>query len=93
MADDRTAGAAKNIGGKVQEGFGSLTGNRSQEAKGKANQLEGTVQDMYGQAKDAASDFAGHADDLMRTIVEKQPYTVAVVALALGFILGRMGRN
>jgi uncharacterized protein YjbJ (UPF0337 family) len=93
MSDDRIAGAAKNIGGKAQEEFGSLTGNKSQEARGKANQVEGAVQDMYGQAKDAASDIAATADDFMRSVVEKQPYTVAVAALALGYILGRMGRH
>ena len=53
MPDDRIAGTAKNLGGKVQESFGSMTGNRSQEAKGKLNQAEGALQDMYGQAKDA----------------------------------------
>jgi uncharacterized protein YjbJ (UPF0337 family) len=93
MSEDRFAGAAKNLGGKVQESVGSLTGDRSQEMKGKANQVEGAVQDMYGQAKDAASDLAAHADDFMRDIVEKRPYTVAVVALAAGFILGRLGRH
>jgi uncharacterized protein YjbJ (UPF0337 family) len=42
----------------VQESFGSTTGNRSQEAKGKRNQAEGAMQDMYGQAKEVASEAA-----------------------------------
>ena len=100
MSDDRIAGTTKNLGGKAQEAFGSATGSRSQEFKGKMNQAEGTMQDMYGQAKDAASDAvdiasrAAHdADDFVRHYVEHRPYTVALVALAAGFLLGRMGRS
>jgi uncharacterized protein YjbJ (UPF0337 family) len=92
MTDDRIAGAAKNIGGKVQEGVGSLTGDRSREAKGKAKQVEGAVQDMYGQAKDAATDITSQADDILRQYVESKPYTVAFACLALGFVVGRMAR-
>jgi uncharacterized protein YjbJ (UPF0337 family) len=100
MADHRIAGTAKNIGGKAQETFGSLTGNRSHEAKGKLNQAEGTLQDAYGQAKDAASDaaesvtrLASEAHDTVRQYIEDKPYTVAFAALAIGFIVGRMGRH
>ena len=67
-----------------REAFGSATGNCSQEFTGKLNQAEGTMQEMYGQAKDAASDVdiasrAGttSADDFVRHYVEHRPYTVA----------------
>jgi uncharacterized protein YjbJ (UPF0337 family) len=100
MTDDRIAGTAKNLGGKVQESFGSMTGNRSEEAKGKLNQAEGAMQDMYGQAKEVASEaadvvtrVASDADDFVRHYIEKQPYTVAICALVAGFVLGRMGRH
>jgi uncharacterized protein YjbJ (UPF0337 family) len=92
LTDDRIAGAAKNIGGKVQEGVGSLTGDRSREAKGKAKQVEGAVQEMYGQAKDAATDIASQADEVLREYVETKPYTVAFACLALGFVVGRIAR-
>ena len=58
MTDDRMAGTAKNLGGKLQEGYGSATGDFAQEAKGKMRQVEGAAQDLYGQAKDALSDAA-----------------------------------
>jgi uncharacterized protein YjbJ (UPF0337 family) len=90
MTDDRISGTAKNVGGKVQEGFGSLTGDRSQVAKGKAKQVEGAVEDIYGQAKDTASDIATQADDILRQYVENKPYTAAFACLALGFVIGRM---
>jgi uncharacterized protein YjbJ (UPF0337 family) len=100
MTDDRIAGTAKNLGGKAQEAYGSMTGNRSQEAKGKLNQAEGTLQDAYGQAKDIASDAAGavtraasDAEDVVRHYIEQRPYTVALCALAAGFLLARMARR
>ena len=100
MTDDRIAGTAKNFGGKVQEAYGSVTGDVGHEVKGKMRQAEGAAQDLYGQAKDALADAgrmaqqgAVDARDVVREIVEERPYTVAVAALAVGFLLGRMGRN
>jgi uncharacterized protein YjbJ (UPF0337 family) len=100
MTDDRLAGSAKTLGGRVQEGFGRATGDLGHEAEGKIRQIEGTAQDLYGQAKDALSDAAraaqeGAADarDIVREIVEERPYTVAIAALAVGFFIGRMGRH
>ncbi len=100
MTDDRIAGTAKNLGGKVQEAYGSATGDFANEAKGKLRQAEGAAQDLYGQAKDAISDAARKAQDgaveardIVREIIEERPYTVAIAALAVGFFLGRMGRS
>jgi uncharacterized protein YjbJ (UPF0337 family) len=100
MTDDRIAGTAKNFGGQVQEGFGRATGDLGHEVKGKMRQAEGTAQDLYGQAKDAiadaarmAQDGAVEARDVVRDIIEERPYTVAIAALAVGFMIGRMGRS
>jgi uncharacterized protein YjbJ (UPF0337 family) len=99
MTDDRIAGTARNLGGKLQEGYGSATGDVAHEVQGKMRQVEGTAQDLYGQAKDAlsdaaraAQDHAADARDVVREIVEERPYTVALAALALGFFIGRMSR-
>ena len=99
MTDNRIAGAAKNIGGQVQEGYGRLTGDVGHQAKGAMRQAEGAAQDLYGQAKDALADAARKAQegavdarDVVREIVEERPYTVAIAALAIGFMIGRMGR-
>ena len=100
MTDDRMAGTAKNLGGQLQEGFGRATGDLGHEVKGKVRQVEGTAQDLYGQAKDAITDAARvaqegavEARDIVREIVEERPYTVAIAALAVGFFIGRMGRR
>lgn len=54
MADhDRVEGAARNIGGKIKEGFGNLTGDVKLKAEGKAEQVEGRVQNAVGGVKDS----------------------------------------
>ncbi|MBD7942000.1 CsbD family protein [Brevundimonas guildfordensis] len=54
MADhDRIEGAAKNIGGKVKEAAGKVTGDEKLKAEGRADQVEGKVQNAVGGVKDA----------------------------------------
>ena len=53
---DRVEGSAKNIGGKIKEGFGKLTGDSKTEAEGKAEQVEGKVQNTVGGIKDTVRD-------------------------------------
>ena len=57
------------------------------------------MEELYGQAKDAAADVAESvqqgakaADDLFRKVIEERPYTTALAALALGWVIGRVGR-
>lgn len=57
MADnDRIDGAARNIGGKIKEGVGKLTGDEKLKAEGKADQFAGKVQNTIGGIKDAIND-------------------------------------
>jgi len=100
MNEDRFAGTAKNLGGKVEEGIGRATGDLKTQAEGKAKQVAGDLQDLYGQAKDAAVDAAqvvrqgaDDAQDYVRKTIEQRPYTTAVIALAAGFLIGRLGRR
>jgi uncharacterized protein YjbJ (UPF0337 family) len=100
MTDDRIAGTARNLGGKVQEGFGAVTGDSKTEIHGKMNQAVGSAQDLYGQAKDAAYDAAEavkqgakEADDYVRSFIEERPYTAAIGALVLGWVIGHTGRS
>jgi len=58
MNQDRLVGTAKNLGGKVEEGFGKATGDASTEASGKMKQVEGDLQDLYGQARQTAGQAA-----------------------------------
>lgn len=100
MNEDRIAGTARNLGGKVQEGYGRVTGDTQSQAEGLMNQAAGTAQDLYGQAKDSASEAAqavrrGAADaqDYVRGLIEQRPYTATVAALCIGWLIGRMGRR
>ena len=53
---DRIEGAAKNIGGKAKELAGKVTGDEKLKAEGKADQLEGKVQNTVGGIKDTLRD-------------------------------------
>lgn len=50
---DRIEGAAKNLGGKAKEAVGKLTGDEKLKAEGRADQIEGKVQNAVGGVKDA----------------------------------------
>jgi uncharacterized protein YjbJ (UPF0337 family) len=92
MDEDRISGTARNLGGKVEEGFGRTTGDMKTQLQGKLDQAAGTAQDLYGQAADTARDTAVTFDKWLRTTIETQPYTAALVALGIGWLLGRMHR-
>jgi uncharacterized protein YjbJ (UPF0337 family) len=53
MNKDQIEGVAKDIGGKMQETAGQLTGNEEQQVKGIANQVEGKSEKSLGDAKEA----------------------------------------
>ena len=63
MNEDQFAGTAKNVGGRVEQGFGRAAGDVKTEVEGKIEQATGAAQDIYGQAKDAAGEAYGQAKD------------------------------
>lgn len=52
--DDRVRGSAKNLGGKLKEGLGNLTGDAKLKGEGQADQIEGQAQNAIGGIKDSA---------------------------------------
>ncbi len=58
MDENRVEGTARTFGGKVQEGFGKVTGDPQTRAEGVMNQAAGTAQDLYGQTADVARQTA-----------------------------------
>jgi uncharacterized protein YjbJ (UPF0337 family) len=72
---DRMQGTARDIGGKVQEGVGNFTGDAKTQAEGLYNQAA-------GQAQNAAGQFS--------EVIKSQPIVSALVALGIGYILGRL---
>src|SRR5579862_1183286 len=99
MDENRITGTARNIGGKVEGGFGRVTGDTRSRVEGVANPAAGAAQDLYGQARDSAADAAGAVRDSaaslekwLRHTIETQPYTTALVAVGIGWLLGRIHR-
>ena len=53
MDKDRIAGSAKKIKGSIKEAIGKATGDAKLETEGKADKVEGRVQNAIGGLKDA----------------------------------------
>src|ERR1700732_1966607 len=92
MDENRLEGTARNLGGKIEEQVGRATGDTKIRAEGLLNQAAGAAQDVYGQTADVARQTATTLDAWLRNSIETQPYTTAVVALGIGWLLGRMDR-
>ena len=58
MNEDRIAGTARNIGGKVEEGVGRATGDIKEQVQGKLDETAGAAEDLYGQTAEVARDTA-----------------------------------
>lgn len=100
MNEDRVEGNLRSLGGKAEQAAGRVTGDAKLRVEGAIDEAAGRAQDLYGQAKDAASDAydelaegAQNTEDFIREFVETRPYTTAALALCAGWLLGRMGRH
>ena len=82
MDENRIEGSARDIGGKLQDAAGGLTGDTSTQVRGKANQAAGQAQDTYGK-------LVGQLHEM----TQDQPMTVLIstlgIGLLFGFLLGR----
>jgi uncharacterized protein YjbJ (UPF0337 family) len=80
--ENEVEGTIRDIGGKVQDGIGGLTGDAELQAEGKWNQAAGKAQKTFGEAADE-----------VRENVKSSPLTalaiVGGVCLALGFLARR----
>ena len=80
--ENEVEGTARDIGGKVQDAVGGLTGDPETQAEGKLNQAAGKAQKMVGSL----------AEDLRDNVVDQPLTALAIVGglgLALGFLLRR----
>ncbi len=76
MDKDRIAGSAKDFAGKVEGAVGDATGDAKTEASGRLREAAGTVQNLYGQAKDAARNVGDAATDYARDAYENSGDTL-----------------
>jgi uncharacterized protein YjbJ (UPF0337 family) len=74
MNSDQLAGAAKRVGGKIEEAVGSVAGDVSGRVQGAAKQAEGAAQELFGQAKEtvaqATSTVADAAQEAGKVVSE-----------------------
>jgi uncharacterized protein YjbJ (UPF0337 family) len=73
--NDQIEGTAREFGGRVQEAVGSMTGDAKTQAQGLYNQASGQAQQTAGQVSD---------------VIKSQPLVSALVALGIGYVLGRL---
>jgi uncharacterized protein YjbJ (UPF0337 family) len=75
MDKDRVEGKAKDIAGRVERQVGEWTGDKEAQVKGAAKQVEGKVQNAWGQTKDAVKKPSSNqtdADDQAAVEAERQ---------------------
>ena len=75
--ENRIEGTARNIGGKIQDAVGAVTGDAATQARGQMNRVAGSAQNAYGQAVDEARNFASD-----------QPIVALLSAMAVGIVIG-----
>ena len=76
MDKDRIAGSAKDFAGKVEGVVGDVTGDAKTQAEGRAREAAGTVQNLYGQAKDAARDATDAAVNYAKDALDNSGDTI-----------------
>ncbi len=61
MDEHEIKGAARDVEGKIKDGFGGLTGDTSTQVDGKIDQAAGKVEARYGETLEKVRDAAGNA--------------------------------
>jgi uncharacterized protein YjbJ (UPF0337 family) len=72
MDKDRIAGATKDFAGKVEGAAGDIAGDAKTQASGRAREAAGTIQNLYGQAKDAALDAGETAVNYAKDVYDNR---------------------
>jgi hypothetical protein len=83
--------------------FNRAFGEAKKQALGVAGDASDAAQDLYERATDHASDVADSAtraarktagtfERAIRDTIENEPYTAVLIALGLGWLVGRMHR-
>lgn len=71
---DRFEGAARDMGGRVQQKVGEFAGDTKTQTEGLYNQAAGQAQQQVARLSD---------------VIKDQPIASALVAVGIGYLLGR----
>lgn len=73
--NDQIEGAARDMGGRVQQKVGDMVGDARTQAEG-----------LYNQAAGQAQQQAAHLSE----VIKDQPLIAAAVAVGIGYLIGRL---
>lgn len=93
MDQNRIEGAATNIGGKLKDAVGGLTGDTKTQAEGKMDQVSGQLQNAYGSAKDSASEVASTIGSQIDGFLKDKPAMALLSAAGIGYLLARLTQH
>jgi uncharacterized protein YjbJ (UPF0337 family) len=88
MNDDQIEGTAREFAGRVKDAAGGFMGDARTQAEGKFDKAAGHIQQTYGAARNAAGDGI----ETLSAQVRDQPILALLVAGAIGWVIGRIGR-
>ena len=77
MDTNRPEGLLRNLAGRLQDAVGGLTGDTATQARGKANEAAGQLQDGYGQVL-----------DYVERVASSRPLMAVGIGMGIGFVLG-----
>jgi uncharacterized protein YjbJ (UPF0337 family) len=75
--ENRAEGTGRNLGGKIQDAVGAVTGDGATQARGQLSRAAGSAQNAYGQAVDEVRNFTSD-----------QPIVAILSAMTLGVVIG-----
>jgi uncharacterized protein YjbJ (UPF0337 family) len=82
MDENEIEGTIREVGGKVEDAVGGLTGDTKTQAEGKFDQLAGKAQKTFGAAADE-----------VRENVSNQPLTALAIVAGVFFALGFLAKR
>ena len=87
MNSDTLSGEGRDLGGKIKETAGDVTGDNSLQGQGLADQISGKATKVVGAAKDALAGGPGPIVDQVKGFAKDRPFAFAAVAGVLGVAL------
>ena len=77
MDTNRPEGLLRSLAGRLQDTISGLTGDATTQARGKADEAVGQLQDGYGQVL-----------DYVERVASSRPLLAVGVGVGVGFVLG-----
>jgi uncharacterized protein YjbJ (UPF0337 family) len=90
MDEHRIAGSVTNLGGKIKDAVGGLTGDSKMQAEGKAEQVSGQVRNAYGSAKDVVREGVQTIESRVDGLLHERSLLALLAAAGVGYLLARL---